>query len=170
MVKKKDNIIDKRALDVLVEKIESFEIEKGDGDKEILYLYPLQLGRLAMVSRRLLDLDLVFDAEHAEDSVKQLWTVCAEKPQEVAEIIAISTLRTKSDLDTMLKERTNLLLWSPTMTQQALSNVLYTIVVQSHYADFVQAIRSVRTLRVMISQKTTARRIATTEEEVSGEK
>lgn len=169
MAKKKSNTIDKRALDVLTEKIESFELENESGKKETLYLYPLQLGRLAIVSRRLLDLDLVFDEEHAEDSVKQLWTVCAEKPREVAEIIAIATLRTKQDVDTNFEQRVDLIMWSPTMTQQALTNVLYTIVMQSYYADFMSAIRSVRTLRVMISQMTPTERIAPTEAAASGE-
>ena len=169
MAKKKSNTIDKRALDVLTEKMESFELESESGKKETLYLYPLQLGRLAIVSRKLLDLDFVFDEEHAEDSVKQLWTVCAEKPREVAEIIAIATLRTKQEVDTNFGQRVNLIMWSPTMTQQALTNVLYTIVMQSYYADFMSAIRSVRTLRVMISQMTPTERIAPTEAAASGE-
>lgn len=168
MAKKKSNIIDKRALDVLTEKPESFELENKSGKKETLYLYPLQLGRLAIISRRLLDLDLVLDEEHIEDSVKQLWRVCAEKPHEVAEIIAIATLRTKQDIDANFEKRANLIMWSPTMTQQALANVLYTIVMQSYYADFLRAIRSVKMLRVMISQQATADRIANTEGEVFG--
>ena len=169
MAKKKSNTIDKRALDVLTEKIESFELENKSGKKETLYLYPLQLGRLAIISRRLLNLDFVFDEEHVEDSVKQLWTICAEKPREVAEIIAIATLRTKQDIDKDFEQRVDLIMWSPTMTQQALANVLYTIVVQSYYADFMSAIRSVRTLRVMISQITPKERIASTGAAASGE-
>lgn len=169
MAKKKSNTIDKRALDVLTEKIESFELENKSGKKETLYLYPLQLGRLAIISRRLLNLDFVFDEEHVEDSVKQLWTICAEKPREVAEIIAIATLRTKQDIDANFEQRVNLVMWSPTMTQQALANVLYTIVMQSYYTDFMSAIRSVRTLRVMISQTTPTERVAPTEVAASGE-
>ena len=153
----------------MTEKIESFELENKSGKKETLYLYPLQLGRLAIISRRLLNLDFVFDEEHVEDCVKQLWTICAEKPREVAEIIAIATLRTKQDIDKDFEQRVDLIMWSPTMTQQALANVLYTIVVQSYYADFMSAIRSVRTLRVMISQITPKERIASTEAAASGE-
>ena len=170
MVKKKSNIIDKRALDVLVDKTESFEIENESGDNEILYLYPMQLGRLAIISRRLLDLDLVFDEDQSENSVKQLWTICSEKPREVAEIIAIATLRTKQDIDEKLDQRVNLILWSPTMTQQALVNVLYTIVMQSYYADFMNAIRSVRTLQVTISPTIQKERIAHMEDAVYGDK
>lgn len=166
---KRNNLTDQRALDVLTDKVESFELEDQSGKKVTLYLYPLQLGRLALISRRLLDLDLVFDDDN-KDSVKQLWTVCAEKTQEVAEIIAIATLRTKEDIDTHIEERVKLLLWSPTMTQQALMNVLYAIITQSYYADFLKAIRSVRMLRVMISQPTTADRIANTEGGAFGDK
>lgn len=157
-----------RAIDTLVESPESFDIENKSGEKETLYLYPLQLGRLMMITRRLLSLDLVFDDEHIQDSVQQIWSVCAQKAHEVAEIIAICTLRTKEDIDTGMKERTELIEWSPTMTQQAMTNVLFTIVGQSYYADFVSAIRSVRTLRAMISQTTQAERIADTEEQASG--
>lgn len=167
---KRNNLTDQRALDVLTDKMESFELEDQSGKKVTLYLYPLQLGRLALISRRLIDLDLVFDGNDEEDSVKQLWRVCAEKPQEVAEIIAIATLRTKEEIDTMLEERVKLLLWSPVMTQQALLNVLYAVITQSYYADFLKAIRSVRMLRVMISQPTTADRIANTEGEACGGK
>lgn len=169
MTKKKSNIIDKRALDEFTERPESFELENESGEKETLYLHPLQLGRLASISRRLLDLDFVFDEDHVEDSVRQLWTICAEKPREVAEIIAIATLRTKRDMEENFEQRVDLILWSPTMTQQALANVLYAIVMQSYYADFMNAIRSVRTLRVMISQMTPTERIAPTEAAASGE-
>ena len=56
--------------DTLTEKIESFEIEGNDKEQITLYLYPLQLGRLAMISRRLIDLDLIFDDEQMEGAVK----------------------------------------------------------------------------------------------------
>ena len=158
-----------RAIDTLVEAPQSFEIENKSGEKETLHLYPLQLGRLMMITRRLLSLDLVFDDERIQDSVQQIWQICAQKAHEVAEIIAISTLRTKEEIETKLQERKELIEWSPTMTQQALTNVLFTIVGQSYYADFVSAIRSVRTLRAAISPTTQAERIADTEEQASGD-
>lgn len=161
-------LTEQRALDTLTEKIESFEIEGNDKEQITLYLYPLQLGRLAMISRRLIDLDLIFDDEQMEGAVKRMWTICSEKSKEVAEIIAIATLRTQQEIEDMLKERTKLIYWSPTMDTTALTNILSTIVFQSYYADFMNAIRLVRTLRVMISPTTTAERIATTEGAVSG--
>lgn len=144
-------LTEQRALDTLTEKIESFEIEGNDKEQITLYLYPLQLGRLAMISRRLIDLDLIFDDEQMEGAVKRMWTICSEKSKEVAEIIAIATLRTQQEIEDMLKERTKLIYWSPTMDTTALTNILSTIVFQSYYADFMNAIRLVRTLRVMIS-------------------
>lgn len=152
-------LTEQRALDTLTEKIESFEIEGNDKEQITLYLYPLQLGRLAMISRRLIDLDLIFDDEQMEGAVKRMWTICSEKSKEVAEIIAIATLRTQQEIEDML---------NPTMDTTALTNILSTIVFQSYYADFMNAIRLVRTLRVMISPTTTAERIATTEGAVSG--
>lgn len=170
MTKSSHELTEQRAFDTLTEEIESFEIEGRDKETVTLHLHPLQLGRLAMISRRLIDLDLILDDEQIEDAVKRMWTVCVEKPREVAEIIAISTLRTKQEIDEQLKDRTELICWSPTMTTTALTNVLSAIVFQSYYADFMNAIRSVRTLRVMISPTTTAERIATTGDKASGEK
>lgn len=92
-------LTEQRALDTLTEKIESFEIEGNDKEQITLYLYPLQLGRLAMISRRLIDLDLIFDDEQMEGAVKRMWTICSEKSKEVAEIIAIATLRTQQEIE-----------------------------------------------------------------------
>lgn len=161
--------LDKRALSTLVEQHETFEIETQDGNKKTLCLYPLQLGRLAMISQRLIGLDISL-SDDGHDAVQKMWKICTDKPQQVAEIIAIATLRTKRDIEKCLTERTNELLWSPTMTTQAYSNLLYLIVFQSYHADFMSAIRSVRTLRVMISQQTEAERIAHTEAEAFGDK
>ena len=63
-----------------------------------------------MISRRLIDLDLIFDDEQMEGAVKRMWTICSEKSKEVAEIIAIATLRTQQEIEDMLKERTKLIL------------------------------------------------------------
>ena len=165
----KESVTDKRAINVLTSNNESFGIEDMDGNEVTLCLFPLQLGRLAMITRRLLDLDILLD-NNAEDPVKQMWKVCAERAREVAEIIAIATLRTRKEIDEQFEARTQLLLDSPTMTSQACVNLLYAIVFMSYYEDFTDAIRLVRTLRVTISQNTAAKRIATTEGKVSGGK
>lgn len=170
MTKKTDKFTDMRALDTLTEKPESFEIETKEGETKTLYLYPLQLGRLAMISRLLLDLDLALDDDDTESAIKRMWTICSEKPRVVAEIIAIATLQTKQEIEDELKDRTDLILWSPTMQPGALVNILSAIVIQSYHEDFMKAIRSVKTLQVMISPMTAAERIATTEDEVSGDK
>lgn len=170
MTKNIDKFIEQRAFDTITEKPESFEIETQDGKTETLYLYPLQLGRLALISRRLLDLDLALDDDDTEGAIKRTWEVCSEKPKVVAEIIAIATLRTKQELENELKDRTDLILWSPTMQPGALVNILSAIVFQSYHEDFMKAIRSVKTLQVMISPTTAAERIATTEDEASGDK
>ncbi len=160
---------DQLALDSLVENYDSFIIEDRKGQKKTLHLYPLQLGRLALISKRIIELDVIFDKEDT-DVVQQLWKICAEKPRQVAEIIAIATLRTKEEIDGMLQERTEDILWSPTMTQQTYSNLLFTIFLQSYYADFLKAIRSVRMLRVSLSQQTEAERIAHTEGGAAGDR
>lgn len=168
MTKDKKRQIEQKALDVLSDEIESFVIEDRNGENITLHLYPLQLGRLAMISKRLIDLDLVFD-EETSNVVKQMWKICADRPQQVAEIIAIATLRTKQEIDERLKDRTELILWSPTMNTTAYYNLLNAIVDQSYYEDFMNAIRLVRTLRVTVSPMTTAEWMATTGGAVSGE-
>lgn len=169
MAKNIDRLTERRALDTLTEQTQSFQIKSPDGQQDIqLCLYPLQLGRLAMISRRLLDLDMDISGD-AENEVKKMWEVCAEKPQEVAEIIAIATLQTKQEIDEQFDTRTQLILHSPTMTPVVVSALFSTIVFQSYHVDFMNAIRSVRMLQVEVSPKTKASRIATTGAEPSGD-
>lgn len=151
--------MDARAFNILAEQTHNFEIEDNNGNSKILTLYPLQLGRLALISQRLIELDLVLNDPDG-DVVKAMWSICSTKPRQVAEIIAISTLKTKEDIDTRLEERTNELLWSPTMTPTALTNILYTIIYQSYYEDFLKAIRLVKIISVNISQVEREKRIA----------
>ena len=153
-------MMDSRALDILAEQPQSFEIEGTDGKNKTYKLYPLQLARLALITRRLIELDLILD-DPKENVVQTMWEICSEKPRQVAEIIAIATLRTKEDIETKLEERTNELLWSPSMTPQAMANILYTIIFQSYYEDFMRAIRLVKIISVKISQNESEKRIAT---------
>ena len=135
--------MDLRALSMLVEKPQSFEIEDRDGKMQTYHLYPLQLGRLALITERLIHLDLILD-DPDTDVVKAMWEICSSEPKRVAEIIAIATLRTREDIETHLEERVQEFLWSPTMTPQALANILYTIIFQSYHEDFMKAIRLVK--------------------------
>lgn len=169
MKKSENHLQDKRALEIITEQPNSFVIKDKCGKDVTLFLYPLQLGRLAMISQRLIDLDLSL-SEEDEDEVRKMWKICSEKPVKVAEIIAIASLQTKEDIEKHLTERTEQILWSPSMDTLAYTNLLSTIVFQSYYGDFMTAIRSVKTLRVMISQMTTADRVASTEGVVSGDK
>lgn len=158
---KKNRQLESRALGMIADEPEFFKIKDSKGDEHTLKFYPLQLGRLAMISKRLLSLDMVFDGE--EDDVQQMWRICSERAQEVAEIIAIATLRTKEEIDKDFDDRVNLLLWSPSMTVEAYVHVMMFIVAQSYFGDFMKAIRSVRMLRVNIAKETTAERIASME-------
>lgn len=155
---KKNRQLESRALGMIADEPEFFKIKDSKGDEHTLKFYPLQLGRLAMISKRLLALDMVFDGE--EDDVQQMWRICSERAQEVAEIIAIATLRTKEEIDKDFDDRVNLLLWSPSMTVEAYVHVMMFIVAQSYFGDFMKAIRSVRMLRINIADETTADRIA----------
>lgn len=163
-----DKQLEFRALGALVEQPETFKIQTQEGEELDLKLYPLQLGRLAMISQRLLSLDLVFDG--SEDDVQQMWRVCSEKTREVAEIVAIATLRTKAEIEKQFEERVEELLWSPSMTVSAYVNLILHIVGQSYFADFMHAIRSVRMLRVTIAKETNAERVASMEGRPSGAK
>jgi hypothetical protein len=55
------------------------------------------------------------------------------------------------------------------MTPQALTNILYTIIFQSYYQDFMRAIRLVKILSVKISQEERGNLIAMAET-ASGDK
>ena len=160
--------MDSRAFDILADQAQTFEIEGIDGNKITYKLYPLQLARLALISKRLIELDLVLDDPEG-DVVKAMWEICSNKPKQVAEIIAIATLRTKEEIDNNLEERIKEFLWSPSMTPRAMANILYTIIYQSYYEDFMKAIRLVKIISVNISQSESEKRIAT-EEIVSGDK
>lgn len=151
---------DLRALSTLVEKPIPFEIENSEGTMVTYKLYPLQLGRLALITERLIELDMCLDNEDT-NVVKVMWEICSTKAEQVAEIIAIATLRTRDDIENHLEERTKELLWSPTMTSQAMSNILYTIIFQSYFEDFMKAIRLAKILSVNISQEEREKRIAT---------
>lgn len=155
---KKNRQLESRALGMIADEPEFFKIKDSKGDEHTLKFYPLQLGRLAMIGKRLLALDMVFDGE--EDDVQQMWRICSDRAQEVAEIIAIATLRTKEEIDKDFNDRVNLLLWSPSMTVEAYVHVMMFIVAQSYFGDFMKAIRSVRMLRINIADETTAERIA----------
>lgn len=150
---------DLRALSTLVEKPIPFEIENSEGTMVTYKLYPLQLGRLALITERLIELDMCLDNEDT-NVVKVMWEICSTKSEQVAEIIAIATLRTRDDIENHIEERTKELLWSPTMTPQAMSNILYTIIFQSYFEDFMKAIRLAKILSVNISQEEREKRIA----------
>lgn len=153
---------DYRALGMTVEEPMQFEIETSDGKKKTLSIYPFSLGRLALISQRLIDLELVLD-EEAEDPVRQMWAICSAKARQVAEIIAIATLHTKEEIDTQLEERTDEILWSPSMTPKTMSIVLQKIAQISYYGDFSKAIRLARILLVDLIPKTKVKQIAHTE-------
>lgn len=152
---------DLRALDLITEKPESFTIEDKGGEMVTYYLYPLQLGRLALITKRLIHLDMCLNDNDTDNVVKVMWDICSSKPYEVAEIIAIATLRTKEEIDTNLKTRTQEILWSPSMTPQCMTNLLYTIIFQSYSQDFMNAIRLVKILSVNLSQTERENLIAT---------
>lgn len=152
---------DIRLLRTMTEQPETFEIEGKDGEMVTYKLYPLQLGRLELITERLIQLDLCLDSEDGNNAVKEMWDICSEMPQQVAEIIAIATLRTKEDIENRLEERVQEMLWSPTMTPQALANILYTIIFQTYHQDFMKAIRLVKILSVTLSQTDREKRIAT---------
>lgn len=144
--------MDQWALDALLETKESFEIEDGEGNTVRLGLYPSSLGKMALMSKRLLDLDLTLDAFDGSDPLKEMWRICAERPRQVAEIIALATLRTKREIEERLEERTQLLLWSPSIDTRALVNLLHAIIGQGDCLGFMSAIRLLKTVRVNISQ------------------
>ncbi len=83
-----------------------------------------------------------------EGAVKRKVDYMSENKKEVAEIIAIATLRTQQEIEDMLKRADKNLYTGPQAmdTPTALTNILSTIVFQPYYADFMNAWSLVRTL------------------------
>ena len=89
---------DIRAYKMLSEEPEYFEAETKDGETKKYTIYPFQLARLALISSRLIELELALDMPDC-NPIKAMWMMCATKARKVAEIIAIATLKTQEDIE-----------------------------------------------------------------------
>lgn len=152
MVMKNEKIIE-RAEQAIIESPLEFEIEKINGKKEKLWIYPFSAGRLIKAAGLIRRMKLTAEALTGDKPFDEMMRVAEDCTEDLIELIAIATLRDKEDME-RLEERKDLLMWSPTMTQVAQANLLQVIVTQCFYADFVKAFRLVKMLPEIVSQRT----------------
>ena len=152
MVMKNEKIIE-RAEQAIIESPLEFEIEKINGKKEKLWIYPFSAGRLIKAAGLIRRMKLTAEALTGDKPFDEMLRVAEECTEDMMELIALATLRDKQDME-KLEERKDMLMWSPTMTQVAQANLLQVIVTQCFYADFVTAFRLVKMLPEIVSQRT----------------
>lgn len=152
MVMKNEKIIE-RAEQAIIESPLEFEIEKINGKKEKLRIYPFSAGRLIKGAGLIRRMKLTAEALTGDKPFDEMLRVAEECTEDMMELIALATLRDKQDME-RLEERKDMLMWSPTMTQVAQANLLQVIVTQCFYADFVNAFRLVKMLPEIVSQRT----------------
>ena len=152
MVMKNEKIIE-RAEQAIIESPLEFEIEKINGKKEKLWIYPFSAGRLIKAAGLIRKMKLTAEALTGDKPFDEMLRVAEECTEDMMELIALATLRDKQDME-KLEERKEMLMWSPTMTQVAQANLLQVIVTQCFYADFVMAFKLVKMLPEIVSQRT----------------
>jgi len=152
MVMKNEKIIE-RAEQAIIESPLEFEIEKINGKKERLWIYPFSAGRLIKAAGLIRRMKLTAEALTGDKPFDEMLRVAEECTEDMMELIALATLRDKQDME-KLEERKDMLMWSPTMTQVAQANLLQVIVTQCFYADFVTAFKLVKMLPEIVSQRT----------------
>ena len=152
MVMKNEKIIE-RAEQAIIESPLEFEIEKINGKKERLWIYPFSAGRLIKAAGLIRRMKLTAEALTGDKPFDEMLRVAEECTEDMMELIALATLRDKQDME-KLEERKDMLMWSPTMTQVAQANLLQVIVMQCFYADFVMAFKLVKMLPEIVSQRT----------------
>lgn len=152
MVMKNEKIIE-RAEQAIIESPLEFEIEKINGKKEKLWIYPFSAGRLIKAAGLIRRMKLTAEALTGDKPFDEMLRVADECTEDMMELIALATLRDKQDME-KLEERKDMLMWSPTMTQVAQANLLQVIVTQCFYADFVMAFKLVKMLPEIVSQRT----------------
>ena len=152
MVMKNEKIIE-RAEQAIIESPLEFEIEKINGKKEKLWIYPFSAGRLIKAAGLIRRMKLTAEALTGDKPFDEMLRVAEDCTGDLMELIALATLRDKQDME-KLEERKEMLMWSPTMTQVAQANLLQVIVTQCFYADFVMAFKLVKMLPEIVSQRT----------------
>lgn len=154
----------------VIEEPVSFEVETIEGKRVILSLYPFQAGRLIKGAHLIRKMKLSAEVLTSEKPIDELMKLTEESTADIIELIALSTLRTKKEVEEQMEERKDMLLWAPNMTQLAQAILLKTIVEQCFYKGFVNSFGLVRMLPEIFSQKTqTATNPKLTEDKAGGD-
>lgn len=109
-------------------------------------VYPPTLGKMQILSKYYLLLEIDEKALDAEPHLEAM-RVCEDKTDVVCTLMAVSSLRTKEELqdDEKIQELADFFKWNT--SPQDFGTVLLALLTQIDYANFITSIRLTKTLR-----------------------
>ena len=115
--------------------------------KEHHRVYPPTLGKLQLLSKLFLNLDIDFEAFKV-DPATEIFKCCGEKTDVLAEIMAISILKTKEELldSSLVKKKAEIFKWCTSPQDFAL--VVGALITQIDLSNFSNSIRLTRLFRL----------------------
>ena len=115
--------------------------------KEKYSIFPPTLGKLQILSKLFLNLDLNFDSLKL-DPATEIFKCCKDKTDILAEIMAVSVLKTKEELlnNDLISQKKDLFLWNT--TPEDFSIIVGAILMQIDLTNFSNSIRLTRLFRL----------------------
>ena len=132
---------EKAVSDAIVEKPLRFNV-----GKQKFAIYPPTLGKMQLLSRCYLELD-IDEKALADEPHLEAMRICEAKTATVCRLMSIATFKEQVDLldDEKIKERADFFKWNT--KPQDFSTVLFALLTQVEYANFMSSIRLTKTLR-----------------------
>lgn len=136
-----ERLIEMSVSDAITEKPVKFSV----GDEEFS-IYPPTLGKLQILSKLFLMLELDEDALEKEP-ITEAMRVCKNKTEVVCKIMAVATFTKKEELtdDNKIEERAEFFKWNAEPGDFSL--ILLTLLSQVQYENFIASIRLTKILR-----------------------
>jgi len=133
--------VEMNVTDAITEKPISFSVGKRK-----FKIYPPTLGKMQMLSKYYLQLDIDEDALMEEPHVESM-RVCESKTDVVCSLMAVAVSKTKEDLldDDKLNEIAEFFKWNTAPTD--FSTCLLALLTQIDYVNFISSIRLTKILR-----------------------
>lgn len=146
------------------------EVEKEFTEREEFKVYTPSIGKLQLLSKLFLQLDIDFEF-FKEDPSTALFKCCADKTDVMAEIMAISIFRRKEDLlnTALIKKKAEFFKWH--CNPQDFSIIVAAILTQIDLANFSNSIRLTRLFRLNVPKRNAngANRVEKSADAPSGE-
>lgn len=136
-----DKEIEMAVSDAVTEKPIEFTV-----DKKKFKIYPPTIGKMQILSRYFLLLD-INEERLQEEPISEAMRICETKMDTVAEMMACATFKDKVDLldDKKIKERADFFKWNSSQTEFQI--VLLSLLAQMQYENFITSIRLTEILR-----------------------